>query len=562
MAPTNSEIASAFNELAGLMELHGENSFKINSYKNAYRFLRKIGDPLSEMTEMEIAGIRGVGEAIAGKIKELVTTGKMETLEKWRNQTPEGIRQMLKVKGFGPKKIGIIWEKMGIENIGELLYACDENRLVELKGFGAKSQASLKEQLEYFMQGKDSYHFAKIFPIAENLIEQLYELYPDERHELTGEIRRLCPVLDQIDILTSAEAPYDFADGEQILLESEGDDYWELKTPAGLEIRLHLCEPDDFGTRLFQTTASPEFLEAFEAKFGDIDLPDVEEESIIFENYNLPIIAPELREVVIVNSGLKPTGERALEGWSPELIKESDIKGVIHSHTTYSDGINSIREMVERSISLGYSYLGLTDHSKAAFYADGLSIEKVQQQWKEIDEIQSDYDNFRIFKGIESDILSDGSLDYPDEILAGFDFIIASVHSNLKMPLEKATKRLITAIENPYTTMLGHPTGRLLLSRKGYPIDYKKVIDACSSNAVAIEINANPNRLDLDWTWVPYALHKGVKLSINPDAHSLGGIQDIKWGTLAARKGGLEAKDCLCCLSSENFLLYCKSKQI
>lgn len=556
---TNKEIASAFSELAGLLELHGESSFKYNAYKNAYNFLRKLGEPLSEMNEMEITGIRGVGKAIAAKILELINTGKMETLEKWRSQTPMGIRQMLKVRGFGPKKIGVIWRDMGIETIGELLYACHENRLVSIKGFGEKTQASLRDQLEYFMQAQDLYHFATIYPLALKLLNKLYDLYPDERHEFTGDLRRNCPILDQIDLITTAEQPYDFADGEAIQLINEHDDYWELGTPAGLEIKLHLSEPENFGNRWFITSNSQEFTAACLKHSGKENIPDVENEEKVFEQLDLHFVLPELREMEQVSS-IPSTGTSAIEGWSPKLIEELDIKGVIHAHSTYSDGLNSIAEMARRCQELGYQYLGITDHSKAAFYADGMQVDQVEMQWAEIDRLNKDLTDFTIFKGIESDILNNGDLDYEEDILKQFDFIIASVHSNLKMDEDKATKRLITAIENPYTTILGHPTGRLLLSRRGYPIDYIKVIDACAANRVAIEINANPQRLDLDWQWIPYALHKGVKISINPDAHSLGGISDIKWGVMAARKGGLEAKDCLCALKSADFNAFCKAR--
>jgi len=511
------------------------------------------------MSEMEIAGIPGVGKAIVGKILELTASGEMATLEKWRSVTPAGVRQMLKVKGFGPKKIGVIWKEMGIETIGELLYACHENRLVALKGFGEKTQAALRDQLEYFMQAKDKYHYASLYDIAQQLLDQLYELFPEERHELTGDFRRNCPIIDQIDILTSAEDPYEFADGEAIQLVNENEGHWDLSTAAGLEIRLHLCEPDDFGTRMFQTTHSQGFTTACLKQSGKGELPEVAEESVVFEELGLPYVLPELREMEKVGP-LLATGTRALAGWSPALVEEKDVKGVLHAHSTYSDGINSIPEMVRRCQELGYSYLGMTDHSKSAFYADGLQVERVEMQWAEIDRLNSELSDFTIFKGIESDILNDGRLDYEDDILAQFDFIIASVHSNLKMDETKATARLIKAIENPYTTILGHPTGRLLLSRRGYPIDYVKVIDACSANGVAIEINANPYRLDLDWEWIPYALEKSVKISINPDAHSLGGIEDIKWGTLAARKGGLEAKDCLCTWDAASFKAFCQSK--
>ena len=260
-------------------------------------------------------------------------------------------------------------------------------------------------------------------------------------------------------------------------------------------------------------------------------------EAAIFEVATLPYIVPELREESTIL-------DIAKAGNLPNLIEESDIKGVIHSHTTYSDGLNTVKEMADYSQSLGYQYIGITDHSKAAFYANGLKPDRVLAQMEEIDALNSQLAPFKIYKGIESDILNNGSLDYEEDILSRFDFIIASVHTNLKMDKTKATERLITAIKNPYTTMLGHPTGRLLLSREGYPIDHKAIIDACSEHGVAIELNANPYRLDLDWTWIEYAMSKNVKISINPDAHSTGGIHDIHFGVLAARKGGLTAEMC------------------
>jgi len=267
----------------------------------------------------------------------------------------------------------------------------------------------------------------------------------------------------------------------------------------------------------------------------------------VFDKAGLPFIEPELRETGAII-------ETAKLHRLPKLVTVEDILGVVHAHTLYSDGVNTIAEMAHYAQERGYAYLTITDHSKSAFYANGLKEERLREQWKEIDAINAGlFSGFRIFKGIESDILSDGSLDYPDEVLREFDLVIASVHSNLKMDEARATERLIKAVENPFTTILGHPTGRLLLSREGYPIDHKKVIDACAANKVAIELNANPYRLDLDWTWIPYAVSKGVVVSINPDAHSCHGIDDIRYGVLAARKGGLEPTQCLNTMSAEAF---------
>jgi DNA polymerase (family 10) len=315
-------------------------------------------------------------------------------------------------------------------------------------------------------------------------------------------------------------------------------------------VTFYSCDLREFGSKLFRYTGAGDFLEAFVQSYPGLDFRGLPEEKAVFERAGMPFIAPELRE-----SG--QVLEWARQGRLPALITEADIKGVVHAHSTYSDGLHSLRDMALHARALGYGYLVISDHSKSAFYANGLQPERVMQQWAEIDELNAELAPFRIFKSIESDILNDGSLDYEADILARFDCIIASVHSNLRMDEDKATQRLITAIENPYTTILGHPTGRLLLSRKGYPIDHRRVIDACAANRVAIEINANPYRLDLDWQWIPYALEKGVKLCVNPDAHSKDGIRDIHYGVCAARKGGLSAAECLNALDAAAFAAYC-----
>jgi len=552
---TNKEIAKAFNELAGLMELHDQNSFKIKSYQNAYRFLRKVGDPLSEMEEKDIAAIPGVGKAIVGKILELTQSGSMATLEKWRAETPEGIRKMLNVKGFGPKKIKIIWKELEIESVGELLHACTENRLIEVKGFGKKTQENLQEQLEYHLESSGKYHLATLLPVAENYLAVFQQYFPKEQTSLSGKIRREYPIVPGIDMVTTAASIDEFKSHEEWQSIDEKKHEWIFKAEKGYQVLIHKANRSNFGSRLFQTSHE----EDFKALFGKADDGKKDSESSIFEAAGFPVILPSLRELE-GNPEMEPIGKRALDGWKPDLVTMDDIKGVVHAHSTYSDGINSIKEMATRAQKLGYEYLALTDHSQSAFYADGLKVDSLYNQWDEIDDLNKNFKDFQIFRGIESDILSSGGLDYEDEILMEFDFIIASVHSNLKMDLEKATKRIITAVENPYTTILGHPTGRLLLARKGYPIDYKRVIDACSANGVAIEINANPLRLDLDWRWIPYALEQDVMIAINPDAHSTGGIEDIRWGLSAARKAGLTVNQSLCSLDARDFEDFCRSR--
>lgn len=542
----NKEIANAFNLLGQLMELHGENKFKIRSYSNAYRHLRKLETPLAEMSTDDIAAQPGVGKAILGKIQELLEKGEMNTLNRYLDQTPAGIVELMSIKGLGIKKIQTIWQDLGVESVGELLYAINENRLIELKGFGAKTQEDLRKKLDYFLQSKGKYLYAAVEPLAEEWLSRIQAVLPEVVVEETGALRRRSPIIEQLEFLVGSTAAL-----ATILAQSWWQDVEEFdsgltaKLESGVAITIYFCSSDNFGNTQLRYTSTEEFRQSFEKEYPEI--ANVVSEVALFEGVSLPYIAPELRED---DTFLY----RARAGKLPVLIEEKAIKGVVHAHSTYSDGVNTIKEMATYAQSQGYTWLGMTDHSQSAFYANGLKVDRLLQQFNEIDAINTELTDFRILKGIESDILYDGRLDYEDEVLAQFDFIIASVHSQLKMDEEKATSRLITAIENPYTSILGHPTGRILLAREGYPIDHAKVIDACAANKVAIEINANPHRLDLDWRWVSYALERGVKIAINPDAHSTQGIHDIKYGTYIARKGGVTAADCLNTLSAEEFL--------
>lgn len=549
---TNKEIASTFQYLGNIMELHGENKFKIRSYSNAYIQLRKLPTPVAEMSDAEINSVKGIGKAISGKIRELIDTGTMEALESYKAKTPEGVQDMLNIKGFGPKKIKVIWEELGAETIGELLYAVNENRLIELKGFGAKTQADLKQKLEYFQKSKHKFHYAALEQEATDLIAALASQLPHARIELTGAMRRRCNEVERIDILIGQNADIQsIFDETTLVLNDEKEGVFNATSSNDFPVRIYHCSLDDFGSKLFRYSGSPSFLEAFVKENKGIDFKGFKEEIDIFDKAKLPYIEPEMREQDWAI-------DLAKSNKLPQLIVPEDIKGVIHTHTTYSDGVNSLKEMAEYAKKLGYEYIAISDHSKSAFYANGLKPDRVLEQMAAIDALNQELAPFKIFKSIESDILNDGRLDYEEDLLKQFDLIIASVHSNLRMDEAKATQRLITAIENPYTTILGHPTGRLLLSRKGYPIDHKKVIDACAANGVAIELNANPYRLDLDWTWIPYAVEQGVLIAINPDAHSTKGIHDIRFGVLSARKGGLTAAQCLNSFSLESFEKYLK----
>jgi DNA polymerase (family X) len=548
---TNKEIARAFQDLAAIMELHEENAFKIKTYSNAYITLRKLETPLQGAALPALQAIKGIGKSTAEKIMELLQTGQLKVFQEYAEKTPEGVIKMLQIKGLGVKKIQAIWKQLGIETIGELLYACAENRLVELHGFGKKTQMEIQKTLEYYYKSENKTHFATIETAAHDFVNHLKQIFPNAPIELVGEMRRKMPVIERVEILLGLN-PLEINLLESLKSVQKQDNYYFFKpelTDSALEKAiLYVCAPAEFGSKQFKYTGNSAFLDAFVQKTQGISFKNLPTEQAIFEKANLPYLNPVLRESDFFLN--QPT--------RPQLITVADLQGVIHTHTTYSDGLNTLSEMANAAKTKGFKYIGITDHSKAAFYANGLKEDRLYQQWAEIDALNKTFTDFKILKGIESDILNDGSLDYADDILKQFDFIIASVHTNLKMDIHKATARLIKAIENPYTTILGHPTGRLLLSREGYPIDYQKVIDACAANQVAIELNAHPYRLDLDWAKIPLATEKGVLIGIHPDAHSCAGIDHIKYGVYAAQKGGLEPKNCLNTLNINDFLKFKK----
>ena len=520
------------------MDLHEENEFKSKTFANASFQIDKWKTPIIEMSDASILKIPSVGSSVLTTIKELTETSSIKALEELLNQTPKGLLEMMKIKGIGPKKLRTIWKQLEIEEVGELLYACNENRLVELKGFGEKTQNEIIKQIQFININKHKFFYAEGLIVANTIIELLKENF-DETIELTGSIRRKNIELASIELITTIQDEMQLIQYLESINEISNINFNEenlivtFNYLVRFPVQILLSEEQYFTYNWFNTTGSASHLQLLE----NIELAEYENEAEIYESINLPYIEPELREGTIEI-------DLAIENNLPTLIEERDIKGVIHCHSKYSDGKNTIKELAETCIAKGFEYLCLSDHSQSATYADGLRVDKIMEQHKEIDALNATYNNFKIFKGIESDILYNGDLDYSEDILKTFDFVIASVHSTLKMNEETAMRRLIKAIENPYTTILGHPTGRLLLSREGYPINHKKIIDACAANQVIIELNASPYRLDIDWKWIPYALEKDVMISINPDAHDLNGIDDIKYGIASARKGFLNSAKC------------------
>ncbi len=558
----NYTLADNFSLLAKLMDIHGENSFKTRTYSIAAFNIEKLPMQLKDTPRDELFRIKGIGESVGRKVVEMLDTGKLETLTEYINNTPPGVIEMLNIKGIGPKKINTIWKEMEIESLGELLYACNENRLTRFKGFGEKTQANVQQAIEFYFLNQGHFLYAQLDEVFPQVDQYLKKLFTADKVHVTGKYRRQELTIDEIEFVVlepnkSIKPKFQTAQPPELLEELDRSLLFKLKN--GLKLRLY-TGGTDLAEELFYSTGSSEFLAAVKDKLPPLVFNGQTEEEV-FKKVKLPFIPPALRESASII-------ENAKKNKLPELIQVKDIMSIIHSHSNWSDGVNTIEEMAKECIKRGYEYLVISDHSQSAFYANGLKEERIREQHLYIDELNAKLkalptgrQAFRIFKSIESDILNDGSLDYPEKVLKSFDLVIASVHSNLKMNEDKANARLLKAIENPYTTILGHMTSRLLLSRNGYPVDHKKIIDACAANKVVIELNAHPRRLDMDWKYIDYALQKGVLISIDPDAHALEGFDDVKYGVLAAQKGGLTKENNLSSFSLKKFEEYLLSKR-
>jgi DNA polymerase (family 10) len=548
------------------MELHDENPFKIRSYQSALISLERGDQDIMTLTDLELTQINGVGKSMVEVIQSLKASESFPQLDQLLEKTPLGILEILQIKGLGPKKVKVLWEELGITSTHELMEACQSGKVALIKGFGQKTQDTIIQNLEFSASNTGKWLYADIEDTIDHLRNSLRNLVGDAQLAVVGDFARKMEIISEAEFLiASDELPTLKA---RLKAETQIEWQWKTASPAAwrgklpdldLNLIIHFCSPEDFLWKKLAFTASKAHLSSLVNDTVTVAetliRKDYQSEDGFFSKNQLQFIPAEMREGF---------GEVAMarEFKIPALLEESDLKGILHNHSTYSDGKHSLRQMAEYCKSLGYEYLGISDHSRTAFYAGGLEIEKIIKQHVEIEALNRELAPFKIFKGIESDILSDGSLDYPDEVLATFDFIVSSVHSILNMDMKRATDRLLRAIANPYTTILGHPTGRLLLRREGYPIDHKTIIDACALHKVVIEINANPWRLDLDWRWVRYAMDQGVKLSINPDAHAMEGYADMKYGVLAGRKGGLTKEMTLNALSGDEIAAYFAERKV
>jgi DNA polymerase (family 10) len=570
---TKETVIKILEEIAVLLELTGENLFKSRAYMNAARNLEKVESDLNEVVQQgKIYEIEGVGEAIGKKIVELMTTGKLEYYEKLKSSVPSGHLEMLKISGLGPKKIHALYEQLGIKTIGELEYACHENRLVELKGFGKKSQENILAGIEKLKVYKERRLYAEVEGQAEALLKSLQEYKNISAISIGGSLRRGNETVKDIDILASSSNPEKLAQAFANLDEvdsviASGETKVSVNLKSGVNADLRIVTKDEFPYALHHFTGSKEHNTAMRGRAKDMGIKMNEyglfrgeknilcrSEEDIFSALGLQFIEPELRE----NMG---EIEAAEKDTLPKLVEEKDVQGLFHIHTNFSDGTDTLESIVLAAKKMGLKHIGISDHSRSAYYAGGLKAEDIQRQHELIDKLNDKHAPFYIFKGTEADILPDGSLDYDEGILARFDFVIAAVHSNFNMSATEMTGRIKKALQNNYTTMLAHPTGRLLLSREPYALNIMEIIDAAAEFGKALELNANPHRLDLDWRNCIHAKKKGVKIAINPDAHQTAGLQDISFGIKIARKGWLEKGDCLNCLNLKGMKAYLLNKQ-
>ena len=551
----NKEVARVLAEIAELLELAGENPFKIRAYAQGARIIEAEDRPVSELIAGgELGRIRGIGSTLSQQITQLVQEGAIPLHQELKNTFPQGIRDMLRVPGLGPKKVKELIDQLGIRSLGELEYAGHENRLLTLPGFGKKSQENILRGIEHLKKFQGRFLFGEAYPQARALLEKIQKHPQTLRADIAGSLRRRKEIVKDIDLVAESRNPEALMDlftslplVEQVTAKGPTKAAVLLKT--GIQADLRVVGPGGFPFALHHFTGSKEHHIALRGLanesgfkineyglFKNEKLIACRDEADLYAHLGLAYIPPELRE---------DWGEieAAREKKLPRLVEEKDLRGAFHFHTHLSDGTPTLNQWILAAQTKGYRYLGISDHSQSAFYAGGLKSEQLKEQEKEIRRINESQKQVRLFWGIESDIQPDGSLDYPDKELARFDFIIASIHSRFNMTDAEMTRRIIRAIENPFTTMVGHPTGRLLLARDPYPLDMDAVLQAAARRGVLIELNANPHRLDLDWRLMKKAKELGLKVVINPDAHHLEGLEDVAYGVGIARKGWLTRED-------------------
>jgi DNA polymerase (family X) len=546
------QVAKLLREYARRTALRGGNPYRAKAYARAADSVAALVEPLDRIVaEDRLTDVPGIGEAIADIVAKLHRTGTHPSLEKLRKEVPDGVLELLSVPGLKPEKALRLHNDLGISSIAELEAAAKDDRIRKAKGLGAALQTKILQNLAIARSGAGRLHIHRAAALLQNGAASLKAAHPKlKRITIAGDFRRGCELVGDMSIVA-----------ERSVSEESDED----ATTEGLKLRI--VERKRFGAALLFATGSAAHLEGLRAiaaaKGLRLDPEGLHkglgavavEERDIYRALGLPYIEPELREG-------RGEIERALKNELPELIADADLKGILHCHTDASDGTETLETMAKATLDRGFQYFGVADHSKSAHYAGGLSVEEIDLQHKEADRLNKRYGrDFRILKGIESDILADGSLDYPEDVLERFDFVVASIHGRFKLDRKAQTERLLRAVANPYTTIIGHMTGRQLQRRPGYEIDVETVLRACARHDVAVEINAHPWRLDLDWRWHQAALDLGCMLSINPDAHSIPELDHMHWGVKMARKGGVSADRVLNAMPLGEFMRHLKRKR-
>ena len=557
------KIVTILNQIALILEIKGENAFKIRAYKNGSEIIENYGDDIIQITkDGKLGELKGIGKALASKIEEIVETGKLSYLDELKLEFPDTFFDLFEISNLGPKKIKKLYDNLQIDSIDKLEASCKNNEISKISGFGKKSVEAILESISFRKSNSKFFRTGDIAPIAESILEFLRQLPQTSQAEIAGSYRRGKEIVHDIDFIVATKLPVEIINEftkmpEVAQVISKGKTKSSVRLNNGLQCDLRAVKNSEFPFALNYFTGS----KAHNVKMRSLAIKNgyslneyalnsktktnedvINDESDLYKALGLSFIHPALRE----DQG---EVEAAKDASLPNLIQIENLKGTFHNHTTASDGKNSLSEMAEAATDLGLQYLGISDHSKSSVQANGLSDEELLQQVKEIKDFNDRNNNeLTIFSGVECDILKDGSLDYNESVLSQLDYCIASVHSSFSLTENEMTKRVIKAIESPHVTMIGHLTGRLLLLRKPYEINVSKIIDACAKNNTIIEINANPRRLDMDWRWWKKAKDKGVKCSINPDAHKIEHFQYLHFGVKIAQKGWLESSDVVNCL--------------
>ncbi len=563
------DATTIFERIATLLEMQGENPFKVRAYRTGAEVVESFsGDIMKLAAENQLAGIKGLGEALRDKLHEMATTGRLEFYEKLKAEFPDTIFELFDVQGLGPKKIAALHAELGVSSIADLRRACESGEAAKLSGFAAKTVEKILESIAFREQHASEFKLDQVHALVQQILEELREHPNVSQAEICGSFRRGKETVHDLDFLVSTKQPekvieYFVTLPQVVDVIAQGATKASIHATHGIQCDLRAVASKEFPFALMYFTGSKEHNVAIrqralnrgwslnEYAFTEVPdhadapvIPPVHDEADIYRALDLDFIEPELRE----NKG---EIEAAEHGGLPRLVQLENLRGVFHNHTTASDGKASLREMADAARELGLQYLGISDHSKSSFQANGLDEKRLLAQIEEIQALNAELDDFHVFAGCEVDILKDGSLDFSDEIMARLDYVVASVHNVFNLPEAEMTKRVIRAIENPHVTMLGHLTGRLLLQRPGYAINVPAVIDAAAETGTIIELNASAWRLDMDWRWWRLAKEKGVKCSINPDAHSTQGLQAVIYGIKAARKGWLTRNDVINCLPME-----------